>query len=116
MTAASALLFAGAAAALPGTALASSGGSTIGDTGQAGHHAAPGALPGGYTNLVVIYEENHSFDNLYGSWGQVGGDYVDGGRAPAVAQVAQDGTTYGCLLQDDVNLTTPPQPNTCQDA
>jgi len=33
----------------------------------------PGQLPAGYTNLVVIYEENHSFDNLYGDWGRVGG-------------------------------------------
>ena len=40
------------------------------------HHAGP--LPGGYTNLVVIYEENHSFDNLYGQWGRVGGRVVDG--------------------------------------
>src|SRR6476469_1985158 len=24
----------------------------------------PGQLPAGYKNLVVIYEENHSFDNL----------------------------------------------------
>jgi acid phosphatase len=79
-----------------------------------GHHAGP--LPGGYTNLVVIYEENHSFDNLYGSWGRVGHDVVDGAAAPAVRQVAQDGTAYRCLLQTDVNLTSPPQPNTCQDA
>jgi phospholipase C len=79
-------------------------------------HDKPGALPGGYTNLVVIYEENHSFDNLYGSWGKVGGGSVDGATAPAVTQVAQDGTAYNCLLQDDVNLTSPPQPSTCQDA
>ena len=39
-----------------------------------------GPLPGGYKNLVVIYEENHSFDNLYGSWGRVGGQR---GRRPA---------------------------------
>ena len=25
---------------------------------------------GGFKHLVVIYEENHSFDNLYGSWGK----------------------------------------------
>jgi phospholipase C len=76
----------------------------------------PGALPAGYTNLVVIYEENHSFDNLYGGWGKVGGDRVDGATNTAVTQVGQDGTAYSCLPQDDVNLTSPPQPNTCQDA
>lgn len=108
------LLIGAAAAALPGTALASSAGRP--GTATTGHHGAPGALPGGYTNLVVIYEENHSFDNLYGGWGRVGGDAVNGATAPAVPQVAQDGTAYGCLLQNDVNLTTPPQPNTCQDA
>ena len=110
-----ALLLAGAAAALPGTALASSGGAAVDGSARTGNHAVPGALPDGYTNLVVIYEENHSFDNLYGGWGKVGGDRVDGAVTPAVPQVAQDGTAYGCLLQDDVNLTTPPQPNTCQD-
>ena len=33
---------------------------------------------GGFKHLVVIYEENHSFDNLYGSWGKVGGQQVNG--------------------------------------
>ena len=73
---------------------------------------APG-LPGGYKNLVVIYEENHSFDNLWGSWGQVGKQRVNG--SVSVPQVAQDGKPYNCLPQNDVNLTSPPQPNLCQD-
>jgi acid phosphatase len=83
---------------------------------QAAHGA--GALPGGYTNLVVIYEENHSFDNLYGEWGRVGGQVVDGlqNAGGTTTQVAQDGTAYGCLLQNDVNLTSPsPLPTTCTD-
>ena len=100
-------------AALSGQALAAAPTSTSAHT--LGARATAGPLPGGYTNLVVIYEENHSFDNLYGSWGKVGGDRVDGANAPAVTQVAQNGTAYGCLLQNDVNLTSPPQPNTCQD-
>ena len=52
-------------------------------------------LPGGYKHLVVIYEENHSFDNLYGHWGKVHGQRVRGiGQATAArrTQVAQDGT------------------------
>jgi phospholipase C len=85
------------------------------------HHAAaakgkPPTLPGGYKHLVVIYEENHSFDNLYGSWGDVHGQHVDGlsDATPASAtQVAQDGTPYSCLLQDDVNLTVPPLTPDC---
>ena len=44
---------------------------------------APG-LPGGYKHLVVIYEENHSFDNLYGGWGTVDGQ-PSTGRADATA-------------------------------
>ena len=91
--------------------------------GQAGPAAAgPPAptLPGGYRHLVVIYEENHSFDNLYGRWGKVNGQRVDGiGAATATAkrQVAQDGSAYGCLLQVDVNLTAPsPLSSRCQDS
>ncbi|HYQ32109.1 MAG TPA: acid phosphatase [Lapillicoccus sp.] len=80
----------------------------------------PGQLPAGYTNLVVIYEENHSFDNLYGDWGRVGGQMVNGlqnATSATTTQVAQDGTAYQCLLQNDVNLTSPsPLATTCTDA
>jgi acid phosphatase len=64
-------------------------------------------------HIVVIYEENHSFDNLYGGWEGVNG------RANADAartnQIAQNGLLYSCLLQNDVNLTSPPQPADCTD-
>jgi acid phosphatase len=74
---------------------------------------------GPYTHLVVIYQENHSFDNLYGGWGRVGGRRVDGlqkARPRTTIQRAQDGTPYRCLLQNDVNLTSPsPLPSTCSD-
>jgi phospholipase C len=54
-------------------------------------------------HVVVIYEENHSFDNLYGGWEGVNG------RANADAahttQVDQNGVAYGCVKQLDVNLT-----------
>jgi acid phosphatase len=82
-----------------------------------GHHQHP-VLPGGYKHLVVIYQENHSFDNLYGLWGSVNGQHVDGlvdATTAQKTQVAQNGSAYVCLPQDDVNLTTPPRPNTCQD-
>ncbi|HWI33460.1 MAG TPA: alkaline phosphatase family protein [Lapillicoccus sp.] len=77
-----------------------------------------GPLPGGYKNLVVIYEENHSFDNLYGAWGRVGGQVVNGLQNASSAktiQVAQDGTAYRCLLQNDVNLASPPLSSICHD-
>jgi phospholipase C len=65
-------------------------------------------------HIVVIYEENHSFDNLYGGWEGVNG------RANADAahttQVDQAGNAYGCLKQLDANLTSPPLPGDCTDA
>jgi len=78
-----------------------------------------GRLPGGYKHLVVIYEENHSFDNLYGRWGEVNGRRVIGTGNASLAhtiQVAQNGTPYFCLLQNDVNLKSPaPLSSRCQD-
>ena len=81
---------------------------------------ASGATAGGgpdqlakIRHIVVIYEENHSFDNLYGGWEGVNG------RANADAahttQVGQAGVPYTCLLQNDVNLTSPPLSATCSD-
>ncbi len=68
--------------------------------------------------VVVIYQENHSFDNLYGLWGQVGDQKVNGVDAadPARAlQVDQDGRPFECLLQNDPKLTSPPLEDTCSD-
>src|SRR6478609_4429831 len=64
-------------------------------------------------HIVVIYEENHSFDNLYGGWEGVNGR----SNAPAAqtTQIGQGGAAYHCLLQNDVNLTSPPQPADCTD-
>ena len=72
--------------------------------------AAPTRGPlGNFKHIVVIYEENHSFDNLYGLWGDVNGQHVVGlGDADAAhtTQIAQDGTVFQCLKQTDVNLRT----------
>ena len=53
-------------------------------------------------HIVVIYEENHSFDNLYGGWEGVNG--LDNADAAHTTQVDQNGAAYSCLLQNDVNL------------
>ncbi|HEY6796192.1 MAG TPA: alkaline phosphatase family protein [Kineosporiaceae bacterium] len=93
------------------TALAQTAGTSVADRSP--------RLVGGFKHLVVIYEENHSFDNLYGTWGPVGHDRVDGlSSAPAsrTVQVAQDRTSYACLLQKDVNLASPPLASSCTDA
>src|SRR3954449_13294837 len=70
----------------------------------------------GFKHLVVIYEENHSFDNLYGNWGPVDGQHVIGldDAAPAnTTQVDQAGAPYRCLLMSDVNLMSPPLSADC---
>jgi len=61
----------------------------------------------GFDHIVVIYQENHSFDNLYGLWGSVGGDETAGlDDAGSGTQVDQLGRPIGCLLQLDQNLVT----------
>ncbi|HSZ11364.1 MAG TPA: alkaline phosphatase family protein, partial [Rhizomicrobium sp.] len=75
---------------------------------------------GAVKHIVIIYQENHSFDNLYGNWGNVEGEAING-RANATptdtTQVRQDGSTaYQCLLQLDVNLASPtPLATSCTD-
>src|SRR4051794_7067846 len=53
-------------------------------------------------HIVVIYEENHSFDNLYGGWEGVNG--LAQADAAHTTQVDQQGNAYSCLRQLDVNL------------
>jgi acid phosphatase len=62
-------------------------------------------------HMVVIYEENHSFDNLYGGWEGVDG--LGDADAAHTTQVSQGGQPFECLQQDDVNLTSPPLSVTC---
>jgi acid phosphatase len=65
-------------------------------------------------HIVVIYEENHSFDNLYGGWEGVRG--LATADAAHTTQIDQAGAAFACLKQNDVNLTSPPLPATCTDA
>ena len=65
-------------------------------------------------HIVVIYEENHSFDNLYGGWEGVDG--LGNADAAHTTQVGQNGTAYTCLMQNDVNLASPPLPADCSDS
>src|SRR5436305_2938541 len=69
---------------------------------------------GKINHIVVIYEENHSFDNLYGTWEGVNGR--SNASAAKTLQIKQNGAVFACLLQDDVNLTSPtPLATTCTD-
>jgi acid phosphatase len=99
-------LCAAAALALAAPAVAAAHGS-----GHDDHH---GKGLGAVKRIVVIYEENHSFDNLYGRWEGVNG--LRRADPAHTAQVSQAGKTYTCLLQNDVNLASPPLPATCHDA
>ena len=63
-------------------------------------------------HVVVIYEENHSFDNLYGGWEGVNG--LKSADAAHSTQVDQAGAPYICLKQNDVNLAA--RAATCTDA
>ena len=91
--------------------------------------AAPGNGNGdanklqGIDHIVVIYEENHSFDNLYGGWEGTRG--LSDADAAHTTQLGQTGPSsfapYECLYQDDANLQakTAANPNapldtTCQ--
>ena len=72
----------------------------------------------GIKHIVVIYEENHSFDNLYGGWEGVNG--LAGANAAQTTQVLQSEQAtppaYTCLKQNDVNLTSPPLSVLCSDS
>src|SRR5437773_4764052 len=72
----------------------------------------PGQVPNGIDHLVVIYEENHSFDNLWGLWPGVDGIKHAGAATTQVDQTAGR-AALPCLLQLDVNLKTPPQSKVC---
>ncbi|HEY3014228.1 MAG TPA: alkaline phosphatase family protein, partial [Nocardioides sp.] len=78
--------------------------------------AAAGGKPDGtgrIDKIVVIYQENRSFDNLYGGWERVRGLAGDPTETENATQVAPDGTVLPCLPQTDVNLTSPPLLVTC---
>jgi phospholipase C len=67
-------------------------------------------------HIVVIYEENHSFDNLYGGWEGVNGlANADAAHTTQVNQAGSplNGNPASCLPQLDVNLTVPPLTKVC---
>ena len=68
-------------------------------------------VPGNIDHLVVIYEENHSFDNLWGLWPGVNG--LKNADAAHTSQVDESGKALPCLLQLDVNLASPPLSPVC---
>ncbi len=59
-------------------------------------------------HFVVIYLENHSFDNLYG--GFAGANGLDDADSAHTLQVDFSGNVMKCLEQNDPHLTSPPLP------
>jgi acid phosphatase len=83
--------------------------------GTAAAHGRDGAKDLRKINhIVVIYEENHSFDNLYGGWEGVRG--LSGADAARTQQVDQSGAKFRCLPQNDASLTSPPLSVSCTDS
>ena len=54
-------------------------------------------------HIVVIFEENRAFDNIYSGW-----PGVDGVSRSTVKQIGPDGAPLNCLPVTDVNLSVPP--------
>src|SRR5947208_9839295 len=69
--------------------------------------AAPGDLSK-VNHIVVIFEENRAFDNIYSGW-----PGVDGVSRSTVKQVDKDGKPLTCLPVPDVNLSVPPLERKC---
>src|SRR5947209_7810950 len=68
----------------------------------------------GINRIVVIYEENHSFDNLYGGWEGVNG--LANADAAHTLQIGQTTGDYNCLMQNDVNLASTTTGPVCTDS
>ena len=64
-------------------------------------------------HIVVIYQENHSFDNLYGGWEGVTASRTP--TPPTPRRSTRPGSPTPACRQNDVNLTSPPLPATCTD-
>lgn len=64
-------------------------------------------------HFVIIYQENHSFDALYGDWEGVKG--LASADPARQRQRNQAGVPFDCLDQVDINLASPPLPATCSD-
>src|SRR4051812_50221806 len=72
--------------------------------------ASADAPPYGVDHIVVIYEENHSFDNLYGGWGDVNGQHADGLFHPDSEQTTQGGQGGAPLSGPPPNHVEPNPP------
>ena len=95
-------VLAGVAATVPATAIAG--------TVEVGPATGLNAVQ----HIVVIYEENHSFDNLFGGWPGVNG--LSSADAAHTLQVGVNGQPLACLPQLNPNLTTPPLAVKCTDS
>src|SRR5581483_8624910 len=78
--------------------------------GAASASADAGRGGGPIKHLVVIYQENHSFDNLFGGWEGVDG-LAAAGSSGHVLQRAADGSVLPALPQNEVNLASLTLPN-----
>src|SRR3989442_2352102 len=61
---------------------------------------------GKINHIVVIYQENRSFDSLYGGWEGV--NCLANAPSSKTLQVSPTGAPYSCLFQNAVNFTSTP--------
>jgi acid phosphatase len=64
-------------------------------------------------HIVVIYQENHSFDNLYGGWEGVNG--LGSASSDSKTQLNQNGEAFQCLMQNDATLASTDKGQVCTD-
>src|SRR5215831_11892701 len=89
-------------------------GAAPGGGAQAARAVGRGDVLGSIDHFVVIYQENHSFDNLYGGWEGVNG--LSNADLSELIQINQAGNPFQCLQQNDASLTSPsPLPVSCTD-
>ena len=78
------------------------------------HKATAGSI-NSVNHVVVIYLENHSFDNLYGSF--EGANGIANAKTENITQVDANGVAYTTLPTVPIAPATPPQaatPTNCQ--
>src|SRR5262249_58633676 len=81
-------------------------GVVLGTTPRAGAEIEPGSAP--IDHLIVVYLENHTFDNLFGLFPGANGIAAPGAAVP---QVDRSGTPYPWLPQTMNAYPYPPKPD-----
>jgi phospholipase C len=83
----------------------------LASAGPAQARKPPQQIPRGVEKIVVVYLENHSFDNLYGLFPKADG--IDNADWRHTIQVDLGGTPLQCLPQNDPTIVAKIAPGVC---